>query len=105
MPRAALVRDVFLQRTGAVDDGDSREVVRLRRRGGRPLERVSLPRVVAGGPSVAQNDAVEEVEEEDCDRDADGVGTDRRDEVQAGPFGRLGIVEGTARHPIQTELM
>ena len=25
MPRAALMRDVFLQRTGAVDDGDTGE--------------------------------------------------------------------------------
>src|SRR5438132_9083683 len=77
-----LVRDVFLQRTGAVHDRDAREVVGLRWRRRRPLERVGLPRVVARGSAVAEHDAVEEVEEEHRDRDADDVGADRRDEVQ-----------------------
>src|SRR5437016_309361 len=62
--RAALMRDVFLQRTGAVNDGNPGEVVGLRRRGRRPLEGVGLPRVIAGDPPVLENDAREEVEEE-----------------------------------------
>src|SRR6266513_4611639 len=105
MPRAALMRDVFLQRTGAVDDRDPGEVVRLRRRGRGPLERVALPRVVARGPAVAQNDAVEEVEEENGDRDPDDVGADRRDQVEARPLGGLRVVEGATWHHFEGELV
>src|SRR5207248_1634048 len=80
--REELVADVFLQRTGAMDDGDAGEVVGLRRRGRRPLEGVGLPRVIAGDPPVLKNDAREEVEEEYGDRDPDDVRADRRDEVE-----------------------
>src|SRR5437879_8689534 len=105
MPRAALMRDVFLQRTGAVDDRDPGEVVRLRRRGRRPLERVGLPWVIARRPTVAQNDAVEEVEEEYSDRYPDDVGPDRRDQVEAGPLRRLRVMERAPRHPLEAEVV
>src|SRR5205809_8006776 len=103
MPRAALMRDVFLQRTGAVNDGDTGEVVRLRRRGRRPFERVGLPWVIAGDPPVLENDAREEVEEEHGDGDADDVGANGRDEVEAPPFGRLRVVERSAGHCLEAE--
>src|SRR5438093_12635446 len=99
------MRDVFLQRTRAVDDWDSREVVWLRGRRGRPLERVGLPRVVARDPAVLENDAVEEVEEEHRDRDTDDVSADRRDEVQTCPLRRLRVMKRPTRRAIQAELM
>src|SRR5207302_2871312 len=75
------------------------------RRGCRPLEGIGLPRIVARRLPMAQSDAVEEVEEEDEDRDANDVRADRREEVQTGPFRRLRIVERASRHPIEPELV
>src|SRR5438132_13644460 len=100
MPRAPLMRDVFRQRTGAVKAGDAGEVVGLRRRRRRRLERVGLPRVIAGDPPVLENDAREEVEEEHGDGDADDVRADGRDEVEARPLRRLRVVERTPWHSL-----
>ena len=84
---------------------DPREVVRLRRRGRRPLERVRFPRVVTGWLSVAEKDRVDVVPDEYEDRGRDDVRPDRRDEVEARPFRRLGVVERAPRHALETELV
>src|SRR2546425_12232203 len=104
MPDAASVRNVLLQGTSAVHHRDAREVVWLWRRGRGPLERVGFPRVIARGLPVAQDDAEEEVPEEHDDPGRDDVRAGRRDEDQAGPLGRLWIVEGPPRHPVEAGL-
>src|SRR6185436_1371817 len=61
------------------------EVVGGRRRAGRPLEGVGLPRVVAGGLAAAQRD--EDVPEERQHRQRDREPADGGDDVQVVPAG------------------
>src|SRR5215217_2549315 len=66
------------------------EVVRGRRRRGRPLEGVGLPRVVAGDPAAAQGD--QDVPQERKHRERDHEPADRREHVELVPPGGRGVV-------------
>src|SRR5829696_2895417 len=66
------------------------EVEPRRRRGGRPLQRLSLPRVVTGWLAMPQRDP--EVDQEDQDRQGDHECPDRRDEIEVAEPARGRVV-------------
>src|SRR2546430_17577023 len=97
-------RHVFLQRAGAMDDRDPREVVDGRRRGGRPLERVGLPGIVPGRLAVAEYDAVEEVPQEDGYAERDEESAVRGDQCQRRPLWLLWPLDDAALHALDLHL-
>src|SRR6188472_1588350 len=79
-----------VERSCARHVGHIVEVVRRRRRGGVPLKRISLPRIVAD--ALAAPPRLQDVDGEEQERDAHDVGADRRDEVVALPaLVRVGV--------------
>src|SRR5215203_6639504 len=83
VPRLAMAN--IEHRPLGADLRESVEVVRRGRRARRPLQRVALPRVVAGGLAAAQRD--EDVPQQRQHARRDEEATDRRGEVQVVPAG------------------
>src|SRR5829696_9900131 len=86
LPLARRVAGVIDEAVPRVEDGplgadlgQPVEVVRRRRRGGRPLERVALPRVIARELAVPERG--EDVPDERQHRGSDQEAADRRGEV------------------------
>ena len=82
------------QRPRARHVGDAVEIVRRRRRGRVPLQRVGEPRIVTRADALAEDVRPPDVDQEDERRQRHHAGPDRRDEVVAPPRAHPG---GTCR--------